>query len=284
MTLGDLAFEPDPSQVMAAAANYVEKSLYRKIDFVVSANNRFHTDLFPLFKPGADLNQLLYKTIHLLEKKEIYLTSLNPVIPELDLVEWSGKLQLIDCNSWLPCLHQMIYPSFSLLEPSQLDGGLSASSLLSNQISPAGITSRLDINISRPTASQTKVVFWLAASQQIQINQVSFNGTALNPSIEKNSYSPGINLHGYQLLIGQNENNALRIDYYQSLPSGLTRFRYQLDYPDYRSSSGNLTASFNYPPNWPVISYFTPSVASPGQLSYNVPLTSPRIILEYVQK
>lgn len=284
MTLGDLAFEPDPSRVMSAAANYVEKSLSRKINFVVSANDSFRSQLFPLLKPGADLNLLLFKSIHLLEKKEIYLSSHNPPIPELDLIEWSGKLQLADCNSWLPCLHQMVFPSFFLLEPSQLDRELSASSLLSNQISSTGITSRLDINLNRPSAVQTKVVFWLATSHQTQVNQVSFNGAVLNPLIEKNSYSPGINLQGYQLLIGQNENNALRVDYFQPLPAGLTRFRYQLDYPDYRSSSGDLTATFHYPPSWPVISYFTPSVASPGQLSYNVPLASYRIILEYVQK
>jgi len=292
---------------MAAAANFVEKSLFKKINIVVSVEKNKLWQIFVSEKNNGETTEIsdknlniivkninnlsaqermdkLYKILQLMETKQLKVQFLDPIIPELDLVEWSGKLLQSDCSSWLPCINQLVYPGFYLLEPDNLDKPLEFSAKVSNKISPFNIVSQLKINLINTSPGKFETIFWFAYSNQLKIDKTVFNGRELAPVVRKNSYSPGISLYGYLLSVNPEDNNSIDVEYSQSLPEQLERFRYQLEYLGNNFEVQSLFTEFKYPPQWQLVSYFTPTVASIGDLRYNVPLSLPKLILEYVKK
>jgi hypothetical protein len=307
LSFSEISYEPDSSKIMAAAANFVEKSLFKKINIVVSVEKNKLWQIFVSEKNNGETTEIsdknlniivkninnlsaqermdkLYKILQLMETKQLKVQFLDPIIPELDLVEWSGKLLQSDCSSWLPCINQLVYPGFYLLEPDNLDKPLEFSAKVSNKISPFNIVSQLKINLINTSPGKFETIFWFAYSNQLKIDKTVFNGRELAPVVRKNSYSPGISLYGYLLSVNPEDNNSIDVEYSQSLPEQLERFRYQLEYLGNNFEVQSLFTEFKYPPQWQLVSYFTPTVASIGDLRYNVPLSLPKLILEYVKK
>lgn len=225
------------------------------------------------------LSQLLVTFLSSLYNRQIFIAPLSVSVPQLAAAGWSGGVALSACRSALPCLNSYIYAVESNVGINKANAFITRKAQVEAKITPGQIsyTYRLTLANSSPDSTwpggNYKNYLRVYLPSQIKNPTVSINNQPISQYYVSSEHN--LSVVGFLSDTAPGATTTIDVTWFEELPASV-RFHYQLDLPNQPGVPSYPTAvAVVYPSSWFATTATVPTIASSGQLQYNLSLSRP---------
>lgn len=227
--------------------------------------------------PPSRLSKALVIFLSSLYNRQIFITPLSITVPQLTTAGWSGGVALSACRSTLPCLNSYLYAVDSNVGVNKANAFITRKAQVEAKITPGQIsyTYRLTLSNSSPDATwpagNYKNYLRVFLPPQIKNPAVLINNQPLSEYYVSSEHN--LSAVGFASDTAPGATTAIDITWFEELPT-TSRFHYQLDLPNQPGVPPYPVAvTVTYPSGWFATTATVPTIASAGQLQYNLSLS-----------
>jgi len=223
------------------------------------------------------LSQLLVIFLSSLYNRQIFIAPLSVSVPQLAIAGWSGGIALSACRSALPCLNNYLYAVDSNVGVNKANAFITRKAQVAAIITPGQIsyTYRLALSNSSPDstwpAGNYKNYLRVFLPPQIKNPAVLINNQPLSEYYVSSEHN--LSAVGFLSNTAPGATTEIEATWFEELPT-TSRFHYQLDLPNQPGVPPYPVAvTVTYPSGWFATTATVPTIASAGQLQYNLSLS-----------